>query len=341
MLDDAALLERVRGGVFGQALGDAFCTPALETPERTRARFGRITTFLAPPADHPVHAGLRAGQFTDDTEQALYLARAIVEHEGALNAEIAARAIMAWYDAVDGDHCAFIGPSTRRAVQRMRAGEPLSQTGLGGDTNGAAMRASVVGLIHPSDVEAAAREAALSALPTHNTRQACAAAAAVAGAVAQALAPEADLSHVVQAAIESARIGEQYGAAWFGASVPHRIALAVRLVAEQAASGEAAQLQALADVVGNSMLASESVPAAFGIVVLAGGEPYHAAVLAAALSGDADTIGAIACAICGALRGFTAIPSALAEQLRRANPTYDLDATAHALFAIARRRFRS
>lgn len=336
MLDDAALLARVRGGVFGQALGDAFCTPALETPQRTRERFGHLTTFVAPPEDHPVHAGLRAGQFTDDTEQAFFLAQAIIAHEGVVSAEIAAQAILTWYDAVDGDRCVFIGPSTRRAVQRIRAGEPLTRTGLGGDTNGAAMRVSVVGLIHPGEVESAARDAALTALPTHNTRQACAAAAAVAGAIAHALTPTADLHSIVQAALHAASIGEQLGAPWHGASVPRRIALAVQLAGDTTTS-EDARLQAIADLVGTSLLASEAVPSAFGIIVLAEGDPYRAAMLAAALSGDADTIGAIACAICGAWRGVDAIPSALIEQLRNANPDYDLDALAHRLFTLAQR----
>ena len=40
------------------------------------------------------------------------------------------------------------------------------------------------------------------------------------------------------------------------------------------------------------------------------GDPKETAILAANLSGDADTIGAIACAMAGAYAGFDAIPAA-------------------------------
>ena len=42
---------------------------------------------------------------------------------------------------------------------------------------------------------------------------------------------------------------------------------------------------------------------------MAGGDPKQTAILAANLSGDADTIGAIACAMAGAYAGFDAIPA--------------------------------
>jgi ADP-ribosylglycohydrolase len=41
---------------------------------------------------------------------------------------------------------------------------------------------------------------------------------------------------------------------------------------------------------------------------MAQGDPKETAVLAANLSGDADTIGAIACAMTGTYAGFDAIP---------------------------------
>ena len=65
----------------------------------------------------------------------------------------------------------------------------------------------------------------------------------------------------------------------------------------------AARLQELYDVIGATLAISESVPAAFGVLALAGGDLRQTAIYAAALSGDADTIGAMACAIAGAWRG--------------------------------------
>ncbi|MCS7054688.1 MAG: ADP-ribosylglycohydrolase family protein [Thermoflexales bacterium] len=333
-----SLRSKIYGGVYGQALGDAFGMPALLSPAQTRARFGRITGFVAAPDDHPVHAGLPAGRITDDTEQAIWLAREIIR-EGGVTLEGAARAILGWYDAIGGDDCIFVGPSTRRGVAKIRAGMDLRQTGLGGDTNGAAMRASVVGLIHPSDVEGAARDAALTAIPTHNTSVACAAAAAVAGAVARALAPNAELRDILEAGIEAAKIGEALGAPALGASVARRIDFAVSLARDEIGD-DASRIQAIYDLIGTGLPASEAVPAAMGIVALADGDPMRAAMLAAELSGDADTIGAMACAVCGAWKGIEAIPAEMREALCVANPDYDFDAVAEGLFELALRRVR-
>jgi ADP-ribosylglycohydrolase len=70
-----------------------------------------------------------------------------------------------------------------------------------------------------------------------------------------------------------------------------------------------------------------------GIVALAEGDPRRAALLVAELSGDADTIGSIACAVCGAWSGVEAIPAEWVTTLQRANPEYDFDDIANALYA--------
>ncbi|MCX6019126.1 MAG: ADP-ribosylglycohydrolase family protein [Chloroflexi bacterium] len=327
------ILDQIRGTVYGQALGDAFCTPPLLTRETTRAAYPVVPdTFIAPPANHMVHFGLRAGSVTDDTEQAMFLAREIIA-DGRVTAEGTARAVVDWYDFVGGDTIPFVGPSTRRAVAKIRAGQSLDSTGIGGDTNGAAMRVSVVGTLFPGDVAAAARAGALSATPTHNTSVGCASAAAVAGAVARALGANADVRSVVIAGIESAEIGALIGQTWLGANVARRIEFAVGLARDGQVS-EDDRLQAIFDLIGTSLAASESIPAAFAVFALADGDPLRAAKLAFSLSGDADTIGAIACAMAGALRGVDVIPEEMRAQLRAANPNYDFDDVAQKLFGL-------
>ena len=337
-----ALRSKILGGIYGQALGDAFCMPALLSPQQTRNKYGhKITDLIAAPDDHEVHFGLPAGRITDDTEQAVFLARQIIE-DGKVTLEGAAKAIVAWYDFVDGDHLIFVGPSTRRAVAKIKAGADLHVTGIGGDTNGAAMRVSVIGLLHPGDVEAAARDAALTAIPSHNTSVACASAAAVAGAVAFALGPVDGSAHgatppelrdVIFAGMHAAHIGAGLGKLWLGASIARRIDFAVSL-ARDGVGSDTDRMQAIYDLVGTSLAASEAVPAAFGIVALAEGHPMRAAELAFELSGDADTIGAMACAICGAWQGVDCIPERVRQQLRQANPNYDFDAIAEGLLQL-------
>jgi len=70
-------------------------------------------------------------------------------------------------------------------------------------------------------------------------------------------------------------------------------------------------------------------------VVMAKGNPVEAAIYAAALSGDADTVGAMACAICGAWQGIDAIRPEYIAILNQANPQYDFEETAEALYEIA------
>jgi ADP-ribosylglycohydrolase len=327
-------ISRMLGGLYGQALGDAFCTPPYLTRTQTRAVWATVPDgFQMPPADHDVHGGLKAGQFTDDTEQALFLARQIIA-DGVVTLEGAGRAVVAWYDHVGGDTVPFVGPSTRRGVARMKAGEDLRLTGLKGDTNGAAMRVSVVGLLRAGDIDAAIRDAALTALPTHNTAVAVSAACAVAAAVAQACTPDADVRSTILAGVDGATRGAALGAHWLGANVARRIEFAVSL-AKDGPGDDEARLDGIYDLIGTSLAASEAVPAAFGVFALAEGDPVRAAKLSFALAGDADTIGAIACAMAGALRGVEAIPADLRAQLRAANPGFDLDDTASKLFALS------
>lgn len=328
-----ALYDQILGGLYGQALGDAWCMPAMMTPDQTWDRYGGwIDRFLPGADDHIVHAGLPPGRITDDTEQAFMLAAEIIEDRGVtINGSV--RAVLRWYDSVGGENCPYIGPSTRRAVQQLRNGVDPLRSGLRGDTNGAAMRVSVVGLIHPGDVVGAAHDAVLQATPTHHTDVAMSGAAAVAGAVAMALRPGAGLDAILGAGIDAAEIGRQRGPAYMGASVARRIELAVAIARKLAEPR--ARIQELYDLVGSTLATSESVPAAFGVLAMADGDPMQTAIYAAALAGDADTVGAMACAIAGAWRGADAFPEDVRATLRSANPELDFEQTAQRLTELA------
>ena len=76
-----------------------------------------------------------------------------------------------------------------------------------------------------------------------------------------------------------------------------------------------------------------SVPAAFGLVRLAGGDPWRAGLLAANIGDDTDTIGAIACAMAGACAGAGSIPAEARRVLEAAN-RLELDEVAEGLLAL-------
>jgi ADP-ribosylglycohydrolase len=322
------------GGLYGQALGDAWAMPALFRPGQTWEYYnGWLGELLPAPPNHPVHAGFEAGQVTDDTQQAIALAKTIIA-DGQISVEGAAKAIVAWYDEVDGDNVEFVGPSTRRAVHALKAGQDPTTTGLRGDTNGGAMRISPIGLIHPGQPEAAVQDAIIACTPTHFTDVAVSGACAVAAAIARAMTPDTTLEHIIDIAIWGADIGLRSGSPWLGASIARKIDYAVQLGSD-AGLPERDRLQSLYDLVGSTLAAADAVPCAFGILAMAGGDPVDTAIYAAALSGDADTVGAIACAIAGAWRGIDVIPLEYIELLRQANPQYDFEEIAEGLYDVA------
>lgn len=304
--------NKILGGLYGQALGDAWGMPAYFDFDDTQRAFGWIESFLPAPDDHEVHKGLPAARITDDSEQAFSLATEYVK-DGGVTLEGTVRAIVSWYDRIGGDESPYVGPSTRRGVQALKRGVDPQQTGRTGDTNGAAMRVSPVGLLHPNDPLAAIEAAYISCIPTHHTNVAISGACAVAAAISVALHEDATLDSLVAAGILGAELGRQKGVKWIGASIARRIELAVNIARKP--SEPLARLRELYDVVGTSLAMSEAVPAAFGVLVMAQGDPVQTAIYAANLAGDADTVGAIACAIAGTFKGFAAIPSQYVDSL--------------------------
>ncbi len=300
-----SLANKILGGLYSQALGDAFAMPAHVHPDDTRRRFGWLDSWQAAPDDHIVHAGLPAGRITDDSEQAFSIAQAVIE-AGAVTLEAAVQGLVIWYDRVDGDNSPYVGPSTRRGVQALKAGQDPRTTGLWGDTNGAPMRISPIGLLHPGDIEAAVRDAVTVCMPTHFTQPAVSGAASVAAAVSKAMFEGASLDDVIAAGLQGAEMGRQHGRPWFGCSVSFKIEQALEIA--RAKGDQPTRLRRIFDEVGATLNVPETVGAAFGLLAMADGDPKTTAILAANLSGDADTIGAIACAMAGAYAGFEAIP---------------------------------
>jgi len=325
------MLSKIAGCLAGLALGDALGTPTQPTPEATCARYGIITGFITPHADDPFgHAGLRAGQITDDTQAALALVKAVIREQN-FSLEIAAQALVGWLDSVDAAHSPYVGPSTKAAYAALKRGVPPTESGLGGATNGAAMRVAPLGFLS-NNLEQVAQYAAWSAMPTHHTPLGLASAAAVAYAVTVGADGHPPLHDV----ISSAALGAEWGARLYAgplsfAPMPNlarRIRWAVSLVqgVERPSRNPLAwpesvwrKLRELYDLVGAGMAAHETAPTAFALVAWADGDPLVATLLAANLGGDGDTIGAIAGAVCGAQAGIESISPELLSVLENVN----------------------
>jgi ADP-ribosylglycohydrolase len=306
------LFEKVLGCLTGLALGDALgMSTEFLTPEQIVKEFSWLDRLRSAPAWHP-HAPMQPGEVTDDTRQALAVAHAYDAH-GVLTSDSVARELLVWEASNDNSVKLCMGPSTRQALEKLRLGISPAEAGKNGKTNGAAMRAAVVGLMtagHP--VEAS--------LPTHGTGAAISGAAAVACAVAEATGEKATFTSILEAAKWGAHEGFKRGVWAWSTPLDGRIELAERLVRE--AGDRQAALQAVYRYVGTDMMVAESVAAAFGVFLLAEGDPMKAVVLSANIGGDTDTIAAMAGAISGAWRGMEAIDANMLAQVEQVN---DLD----------------
>ena len=314
------MLTRARGALYGLAIGDALGMPTqlLSRAEIVR-RWGPLLPGFEPaPPGHPIAGGMPAGAVTDDTEQAVLLARLLVKGRGTIDPHEFAAALTKWERAMaERGSLDLLGPSTKRAVAAILAGVPPEEAGATGTTNGAAMRIAPVGIAVPVALHDPIPEVRLSTLVdrtvmassvTHNTGVALAGAAAVAAAVSAGVSG-ATIAEATALGIQAARIAARRGHWVAGADVAARIEWATGLVASHArAGGEAEAAELIYTLVGTSLATQESVPAAFAVLAAVPADPWRACRMAASLGGDSDTIAAMTGAIAGACHGAGSFP---------------------------------
>lgn len=344
------LLDRIMASLALAGMGDALGASTEQwTIDEIAARHGGLVTHFAhPPED--TFAGANAGkraEVTDDASQMYYLARALIAADGRLDHDGWVACLLDWVRT--SPKAGFMGPSTAGIVKALQEGNDTADVGVigrsrrkmttVGTTNGAAMRVAPVGLIYPGQIEAACRQALVTCLPSHDADVAISAACSVTAAVAQALV-EDELEPVIEAALKGARIGEdlarKHARIVAGPSYLGRLELALQIARE--AKNDHAFMTTMERVVGNSVLAAESVPAAIGIVLYANADPMRTIALGASIGNDTDSIATMAGAIVGALHGTRALPQDLLREFREANAAeFDLDVIASGLAVIASR----
>jgi ADP-ribosylglycohydrolase len=310
---DARLQDRALGALLGVAVGDAMGMPS-QTLSRadSRATYGQITGFIAPVVGHRVSHGLVAAQVTDDTEQTLLLAHCLIEGAGRVDPDVWAKTLIRWEAGVRARGLLdLLGPSSRMALEALMAGVPASQTGRNGTTNGAAMRIVPVGVATPPGTDRLVDRVEEACRVTHATGEAVAAASAVAMVVSLGI-DGATFDEAVPLALAAAEAGNRRGAPVGETDMAGRIALALEVAA---GGGE----DALARTIGTSVASRESVATAFGVVRLAHGNPWLAALIAANIGDDTDTIGALAAGMAGACSGAAALPKDRVEQVVAVN----------------------
>lgn len=325
--------SRAYGALAGLALGDALGMPTQAmSPQQIQTVYGHVTGLVDGDKTQPYAPGMAAGSVTDDTEQALLIASLLLKGHGSglnLDASEFSHALLAWEDSmIERGSLDLLGPSTKAALERVRAGEDPLRVGGEGTTNGAAMRVTPIGIAaSTSDRQLFADAVWSSCQVTHATRQGFQSAALVAAAVSLGIdAGAADVTDLLWKAVAFVRSLPERGA-WSPepdvVAATHR---ALKLAAQPSSS-----LEWLAGQIGTSVASAQAIPMAFALLAR---DPSPRALLEAAnLGGDTDTIGAIAGAILGANLGvevFDAYGLAQVEQVSQ----LDLPSVATDLLAL-------
>lgn len=327
--------ERTLGCLYGMATGDALGVPSsFQTYDQIREKWGWIDTFYPPESGHIFHDGLKAGEYTDDTEQALALIHSFVRNKKVVPLDVV-NEIIKWADRVKDKYASPLGPSTERALKAIKSGTPIRESGKFGTTNGSAMRISPLGIIHGlrgGSMDELVNDVYLTCLPTHNTTVCVSSAAAIAWGVALCMQGETDLNKIVNGTIEAANAGEECGNIISAPSIARRIDYICGIVHDSKDSK--ATLKELYAMFGGGDLAADSVPLAIGLFLLGGGNPKKVNEYCVNIGGDCDTNAAMAGAMAGAYSGVDAVPITWRQKVDEMNPA-NFERCAKDLIALA------
>jgi len=311
------IYNKALGALLGVAYGDSYGMPtSLWNPGMIKKNFPEgINELLPAPKGHVIHNGMVAGQITDDTQQTLLLADQFIE-EGKFTKEGTAKRLLEWARKLNAFETLILGPSSLRALKMIDEGADIESTGKMGDTNGAAMKITPVGIVNPGDYDAVVRDVAEVCTPTHNTNIAIAGSSAIACAVSAGMAGK-DIDGITEAFFYGAEKGMNLGNQWYGASVIKKGEWALNLI--KSGKKEEEIWQDLYDYIGAGVAMPESAATALALVVMYNGNPLNTAYAAANMGGDCDTIGAIAGGIAGAYSGSGIFPENIVNQLSAVN----------------------
>ena len=291
------LTSRFLPVVVGARVGDAMGAPTegLE-PAEIDDRFGWVSDF--------------AGDGTDDSLMATMLAHALINTAGRAGADDWAAQWMAEAEAIKAKRNKFF-LSVLHTVQKLNYGWLPSQVAAGNmPSSSSAMAIWPVGLVncgHPA--QAAAQAYSLAALIHVGEVDFCQdAAAAIAAAVAAGLRPGVEAPEAFAVAMGALRPVS-------GDRMRALIGEALDLAGSSAGYNEFRRVYHSGCRQTIMCDSRETVPAAFGLALLAGGDLVRGVEYAANFGRDADTIASMVGALCGAVQGTSPLPETWVARL--------------------------
>ena len=277
-------LDRARGVLLGLACGDGLGRPVeFSSASEISAEHGRIDEMVGHGTwNQP------AGTITDDTEQALCIARSLAEQQEFDPADIAER-FVAWYDSGPFD----IGGMTRRSLTRLQRGDAWDEAGQhvweqsreGQNAgNGSVMRCPPLAIPYVTEWERLAEVSRQSSQITHADPR-CTEGCAI-------------LNLTIAGLLEGTDTPLQDALDYVGSDAPEELVTALQPLTR----GDSP------DTLETSGYVVHSLQTALhdGLVAESAEEAIVAAVNR---GGDTDTIGAIAGAVAGARFGSSQLPN--------------------------------
>ncbi|UPV73920.1 ADP-ribosylglycohydrolase family protein [Halorussus limi] len=299
--------DRARGILLGLACGDALGRPVeFASASEISAEHGRLDEMVGHGTwNQP------AGTITDDTEQALCIARSLVEHQAFDPADIADR-FVAWYDSGPFD----IGGMTRRALSRLKRGDEWDEAGQqvwenspeGQNAgNGSVMRCPPLAIPYATDWDRLVEVSRQSSQITHADPR-CTYGCAI-------------LNLTLAGILDDANAPLQDALDYVDASAPNELTAALSPLTRATSPGT---LETSGYVVHSIQTALHDG--------LASKSAEEAIVTAVNRGGDTDTIGAITGAIAGARFGASGLPR---QWLSMIDETDELESLADSLLKMA------
>lgn len=311
-------MEKILGVLYGMAIGDAMgMPPELWSRKRVLEKYGRIETFLDGCPENIISYQYKAGQFTDDTAQALIILDSLMETDFVPDSNDIAKKLLLWAEKENAFEKNILGPTSKMALHLWKEGKDAKPFSDESVSNGSAMRIAPIGtLFEPEQKKALCDYVAAVCRVTHTSDITIAGASMIAMAVASAM-KYADRDQMIEDVLGVEAYSMTLGASTVSPSLSTRIQYGFAF-AKEYAEDETAFLEHLYHLIGAGVNISESVPAAISIAYYAF-DVKKCALMCANLGGDTDTIGAMATAICGGAQGIHSIPKAYLDVIDTAN----------------------
>jgi len=292
--------EKFTGCLVGAAVGDALGMP-LEflTREQIKKIYGKVKNYKNPIIGTPC-SYLKAGQYTDDTQMTIALAKSLIDKKGFDINDISKKFIE-WY--LNDDQRAP-GNGCIRGIQNLIDGKSPLESGTENHAGcGSAMRVFPIGLLYEG--ENLSEKSYFSSVITHRNPKAIIGTILTAHCIEKALKNEFDKNYLDSLI----NFCEKY---------ERRIKLEGETMSNKLKIVKDALSMNLEDAmksIGNGGYVLETVPAAIFSFIRSPDNFEETITTAVNFGGDADSIGTIAGGISGTYNGISNIPEKFVKGL--------------------------